>query len=235
MMKSWKIPARYQPKGFKIIYEDADLIVGEKSPGILTVAAAWERVNTVHHALNLYVRKGNSRSRKSVFVVHRLDQATSGLLIFAKSEAVCQKLKSEWKNVRKTYFTVVHGRLNVLSGEISSFLQEDEDYMVHVTDQDDKAKFAITRYTVVASAHLFSLLKIDLVTGRKNQIRVHMASEGHPVVGDGKYGPAQKKHSRLALHSQALAFNHPVTGEPMLFDSAVPAYFYQLVPANLLP
>lgn len=231
-MKSWKIPARYQPKGFRIVYEDADLIVGEKSPGLLTVAAAWERVNTVHHALNLYVRKGNSKSHKSVFVVHRLDQATSGLLIFAKSEAVCQKLKNDWKNVRKTYLTVVHGRLKTSCGEISSFLQEDEDYMVHVTAQDDKAKLAITRYSVLAFTHLFSLVKIDLVTGRKNQIRVHMAAEGHPVVGDGKYGPTAKKNSRLALHSHSIAFSHPVTGESMFFESRVPDYFYQLVPAR---
>ncbi len=229
MQARTKIPRKYQPKGFEIIYEDDHLIIGEKMPGLLTVGALWERQHTVHNLLNQYVRKGNSKSNKVVFVVHRLDQATSGLLIFAKSERVQQQIKDHWKEVTKTYYTVVHGRMPHKSGEISSYLVEDEDYVMHSTMDSDQGKLAHTAYTVVKESLKFSLLKINLLTGRKNQIRVHLADEGHPVVGDDKYGRPDTRHSRLALHSQAIAFVHPVTKTPMSFETEIPEYFTTLV------
>lgn len=224
-----RIPRKYQPKGFEIIYEDDHLIVGEKAPGLLTVGAMWERQHTVHHLLNQFVRKGNSTSKKCVYVVHRLDQATSGLLIFAKSERVQQLLKNSWKDVIKTYFTVVHGKMPHKSGEISSYLTEDEEYMMHSSMDSDRGKLAHTAYAVVKESPKFSLLKINLLTGRKNQIRVHMADEGHPVVGDDKYGRPDTKYPRLALHSQAIAFAHPVTRAAMSFESELPEYFLSLM------
>ncbi len=224
-----KIPRKYQPKGFEIIYEDDHLIVGEKAPGLLTVGALWERQHTVHNLLNQYVRKGNSRSNKVVFVVHRLDQATSGLLIFAKSERVQQQLKDNWKDVIKTYYAVVHGRMEHKSGEISSYLVEDEDYVMHSTMNSNEGKLAYTAYTVVKESPKFTLLKINLLTGRKNQIRVHLADEGHSVVGDDKYGRPDTKYPRLALHSQAISFAHPVIKAPLSFESDIPEYFTALV------
>jgi tRNA pseudouridine32 synthase/23S rRNA pseudouridine746 synthase/23S rRNA pseudouridine1911/1915/1917 synthase len=191
----------------------------------------WERENTVHHLLNQFVRKGNSKSRKCVFVVHRLDQATSGLLLFAKSEQVQQQLKNNWKEVVKTYYTVVHGHMARPKGEIASYLAEDEDYVVHAVDESSQGKLAQTVFEVVKETPKLSLLKINLLTGRKNQVRVHMADQGHPVVGDSKYGRNDTQFPRLALHAQSIAFTHPVTREAMFFESPLPEYFRSLVGA----
>jgi tRNA pseudouridine32 synthase/23S rRNA pseudouridine746 synthase/23S rRNA pseudouridine1911/1915/1917 synthase len=223
-----KIPKRYQPKGFEVIYEDDHLLVGIKAPGLLTVGALWERENTVHHLLDQYVRKGNSKSKKCVFVVHRLDQATSGLLVFAKSERVQQALKNNWKSVTKTYYAVVHGRMSQPQGMISSYLTEDEDYVVHSSAVPGEGKLAQTEYSVERENAGYSLLRINLLTGRKNQIRVHMADAGHPVVGDDKYGKPGPGHSRLALHAQVLSFTHPLTRAALHFEAETPEYFTRL-------
>ncbi|WP_347359431.1 RNA pseudouridine synthase, partial [Bdellovibrio sp.] len=187
-MATTKIPKKYQPKGFEILHEDLDIIVGNKAPGLLTVAAKWERENTVHNLLNQFVRKGNPRSNKCVYVVHRLDQATSGVLIFAKSEKAQQFIKDNWKDNVKTYYAIVHGTLKKKSGTIQSYLSEDEDYVVHSSADSSEGKLAITEYEVLKETDKFSLLKINLLTGKKNQIRVHLSEEGHPIVGDAKYG-----------------------------------------------
>ncbi len=178
-----KVPKKYQPKGFEILHEDLDLIVGNKAPGVLTVAAKWDTENSVHDVLNKYVRKGNPHSRKCVYVVHRLDQATSGVLIFAKSEAVQHFLKDDWQSTVKTYYAIVHGVLKKKTGTISSYLSEDENYVVHSNSDKENGKLAITEYTVLKENEKYSLLKVNLVTGKKNQIRVHLADEGHPFGG----------------------------------------------------
>jgi RluA family pseudouridine synthase len=224
-----KIPKKYQPRGFEILHEDMDLIIGNKSAGFLTVAAKWNKDSTIHSALNHYVRKGNPRSRECVYVVHRLDQATSGVLVFAKSEKVQEFLKSNWKTTTKTYYTIVHGKLDKKSGKISSFLQEDEDYHVHSSVDDESGKLAHTEYEVLKENEKFSLLKINLLTGRKNQIRVHMAGEGHPVVGDSKYGKPDTKYKNLALHSYSIELTHPFHKKRLLVTAEVPAHFRQLV------
>jgi tRNA pseudouridine32 synthase/23S rRNA pseudouridine746 synthase/23S rRNA pseudouridine1911/1915/1917 synthase len=187
-MRPPKIPKKYQPAGFEILHEDPDLIVGNKAQGILTVAALWEREKTVHNALNQYVRKGNPKSSKCVYVVHRLDQATSGVLVFAKSEKVQQFLKDNWQSTEKTYYAIVHGHLEKKSGLIESYLEEDEDYVVRSTGTSEKGKLARTEYVVVKEVEKLSLVKINLLTGKKNQIRVHFAEAGHPLLGDDKYG-----------------------------------------------
>ncbi|WP_413288321.1 RluA family pseudouridine synthase [Bdellovibrio sp. HCB337] len=224
-----KVPSKYQPRGFRILHEDLDVIVGNKAPGLLTVAAKWENENTVHNLLNQYVRKGNPRSNKCVYVVHRLDQATSGVLIFAKTEAVQQYLKNNWKSTIKTYYAIVHGHLAKKSGIISSYLSEDENYMVHSSEDADSGKLAETEYTVLKETPKFSLLKINLLTGKKNQIRVHMAEAGHPLVGDSKYGPDKQKFNDLRLHSSEIEFTHPHKKVRMSFKAPVPEYFKSLV------
>ena len=224
-----KIHSRHQPKGFKILYEDRDLIVGDKAPGSLAVAALWNKEDTVHAALNTYVRKGNARSKKCVFVVHRLDQATSGAMIFAKTQEAQTFLKDNWSTTKKIYYAVVQGRLKQKTGTISSHLIEDEDYVVRSTSDGAKGKLSHTAYTVVKEADNFSLLKIDLLTGRKNQIRVHLADLGHPVVGDDKYGKSDPLHKRLALHSHSISFTHPFNGKRLTFTAQVPGYFAGLV------
>lgn len=162
-----KVPKKYQPKGFDILHEDIDLIMGKKTPCLLTVAAKWDSENTVHNVLNQYVRKGNPRSNKCVYVVHRLDQATSGVLIFAKTEAVQQFLKDNWKTTVKNYYAIVHGKLEKKSGTISSYLSEDEDYVVHSSKHAEDGKLAITEYTVLKETDKFSLLKSILLQARK--------------------------------------------------------------------
>ncbi|QLY26361.1 RluA family pseudouridine synthase [Bdellovibrio sp. KM01] len=224
-----KIPKKYQPKGFEILHEDLDIIVGNKSPGILTVAAKWERENTVHGLLNQWVRKGNPRSTKVVHVVHRLDQATSGVLVFAKTEEVMNYLKDNWKSFSKTYYAIVHGKLEKKTGIIQSYLSEDEDYVVHSSQDSEKGKLAITEYTVLKETDKFSLLKINLLTGKKNQIRVHLSGEGHPIVGDTKYGKPNSPFKNLFLHSAALEINHPHNKKRMQFKARVPAYFKTLI------
>ncbi len=229
MLKTKKIPSKYQPRGFKIIYEDDDLIVGNKASGYLTVGAKWEKVNTVQHALDMYVRKGNSKSRKCIYVVHRLDQHTSGLLIFAKTEQAQVRLKDDWKSTRKTYFAIVHGHLAQKKGLFESYLFEDDKYIVRITQDPIQGKLARTAYTVVKETPKFSLVKIDLLTGRKNQIRVHFADAGHPVVGDDRYGQKSTHYPYMALHSQAISFTHPVNGERLDFETEIPEHFYKLI------
>lgn len=225
-----KVPRKYQPKGFQILHEDRDVIVGNKTPGFLTVGALWEKENTIHNILNLYIRKGNPRSRACVFVVHRLDQATSGALIFAKTEEVQQYLKNNWKSTVKTYYAIVHGHLKKKSDTIESYLHEDEDYVVHSNKDASTGKLAQTQYEVLKETATMSLVKINLLTGKKNQIRVHMAELGHPVVGDSKYGKSNSKFKNLALHSASLEFTHPFNKKRILVKAPVPEYFHELVP-----
>ena len=182
------IPKKYRPRGYDVLYEDRDLIVGCKAAGFLTVAALWEKENTIHGILNNYIRKGSAHSRKSVYVVHRLDQATSGVLIFAKTPEVQEFLKANWKTTEKIYYAIVRGHLAKKKDLISSYLEEDEDYVVHSSNDPIRGKLAQTEYEVVKETQHLSLVRINLLTGKKNQIRVHMADLGHPLVGDAKYG-----------------------------------------------
>lgn len=226
-----KIPKKYQPPGFEILYEDPDIIVGNKAPGYLTVAAKWEKSNTIHNALNQYVRKGSTVSKKSVYVVHRLDQATSGILIFAKTENVQFFLKKNWPTTIKTYYAIVYGKMTKKSGTISSYLTEDENYVVHSSKDNNEGRLAHTEYTVVKETAYYSVLKINLLTGRKNQIRVHLAGEGHPIVGDTKYGKTDK-HKNLLLHSFSIVFTHPHNNKRIRFEAPVPEYFNKVVQHN---
>jgi len=231
-----KIPRKYHPRGFELLYEDNDIIVGNKAPGLLTVAAKWNRDVTVESALNQYIRKGNARSTKSVFVVHRLDQATSGLLVFAKTEAALKYLKANWPAVSKTYLAIVHRQLPQKSGVVSSYLSEDEDYHVHSSTTPEPVEGAVhdsrlaeTHYEVIRETPKYSLIRISLVTGRKNQIRVHMADLGHPIVGDSKYGPREPANRNLMLHAWRLELTHPFTKKPLMFEAPPPRYFEALL------
>lgn len=225
-----KPPKRYQPRGFDIIHEDHDLIVGNKSAGYLTVSANWNKDETIHAALNQYVRKGNSRSNKCVYVVHRLDQATTGVLVYAKSEQAQNFLKDNWSENEKLYIAVVEGTLKEESGMIESYLVEDETYRVRSTKNPSEGRFSQTQYEVLKETSKFSLVKINLLTGRKNQIRVHFAELGHPVVGDAMYGKEQNRSRPLALHAYSLTLTHPHRKTRMTFKARVPGHFKPLMP-----
>ena len=219
------IPYRHRPKGLTILYEDRDIIVIDKSAGLLTVKATYEKENTAHHILTNYIRKGSFKSKKELFIVHRLDRDTSGVLVFAKSFEAKENLKLQWKSVKKIYIAVVHGILTEKSGTITSYLAENEDYEVSSVKDPGKGKLAKTRYKVIKEAKKFSLLEIELLTGKKNQIRVHFSEHGHPLVGDNKYGKKDGAKSRLALHSHYITFRHPHSGKELTFEAEVPVFF----------
>jgi RluA family pseudouridine synthase len=213
----------------EIIYEDDDIIVIDKPAGLLTVKTATEKTKTAQYILTDYVRKGNYKSRKQVYAVHRLDQWTSGVLIFAKSEEVKEKLQAQWDKTEKKYITVVHGHFKEKEGVISSYLAENKMFVMYSTNDSTKGKLSHTAYKVIKEAGDLSLLEINLLTGRKNQIRVHMSDEGHPIVGDRKYGKKDDGVKRLALHAKSISFLHPSTGKQMMFETKAPAYFKELM------
>lgn len=222
-------PKRFQPKGISVLYEDRDLLVVDKENGLLTVGTDKVREQTAYYLLTDYVRKGNQKSKNRIFVVHRLDQATSGVLVFAKSPQAKRFLQDEWATFRKTYYAVVHGALAEPQGVISSYLAESEAHRMYSVTDPRKGKLARTGYRVVKQTKLYSLLEIDLLTGRKNQIRAQLAELGHPVAGDPKYGERDKYTRKLALHAAALTLRHPHTREEMTFEADLPKHFEVLV------
>lgn len=228
--KVFKRPSKkHEPKGLTILYEDQDILVINKSNGLLTVSTEREKYKTAHFLLNEYVKKGNSRSRNRVFIVHRLDRNTSGVLVFAKHEQTKRYLQDEWASFTKTYLAVVQGTLPEKEGVITSYLLENKVHRVYSVTDVEKGKFAKTGYTVMRESGKFSLLEINLFTGRKNQIRVHFAEKGHPVAGDKMYGKKEKGIKRLCLHAASLSLVHPATKENMIFETEVPPYFKTLV------
>lgn len=222
-------PKRYQPRGLSILYEDHDILVVDKMSGILTVSTEKVRENTAYYRLNTYVRKGNQKSRNRVFIVHRLDRDTSGVIVFAKNENAKRYLQEEWQKFTKKYYAVVHGTLPQKEGVITSYLAENRAHKMYSVNDPEKGKLAKTGYKVLRESKKYSLLEIDLLTGRKNQIRVHFSQQGCPVAGDKKYGEKEKGIKRLALHAASLTIIHPDTKETMTFETKVPAYFKTLV------
>jgi RluA family pseudouridine synthase len=229
MLKKKRSTNKHLPKNLKILYEDRDLLVVYKPAGLLSVATATNKTRTAYYFLTDYVRKGCPKSRNRLFTVHRLDQWTSGVLVFAKSEEIKLRLQAQWKETEKKYLAVVHGRLHQKKGVISSFLAENKAFVVYSTHDPAKGKLSRTAYKVLKETARFSLLEITLLTGRKNQIRVHLADKGHPVVGDRKYGKAADEFRRLALHSKSISFKHPATGRRLTFETKLPTYFRHLL------
>jgi len=212
-----------------IIYEDNDILVVDKPPGLLTMGTDTEKSRTAYFILTDYVRKGCAKSRKRIFIVHRLDRDTSGLLVFAKSEEAKLCLQNRWEDTKKKYLAVVHGRCEKCSDTITTYLAENKAHGVYSTSDATKGRLSHTAYRVLKETKDFALLAVDLLTGRKHQIRVHLADIGHPVVGDQKYGTGNDGHKRLALHATLLSFRHPFSGAELTFETKVPVYFNKLV------
>ncbi|MCB2228913.1 MAG: RluA family pseudouridine synthase [Desulfarculaceae bacterium] len=222
-------PKKYWPRGLSIIHEDHDILVVDKMSGLLTVSTDKIRENTAYYLLTDYVRKGNSKSRNRVFIVHRLDRDTSGVLVFAKNEKAKGFLQAEWQAFSKKYYAVVHGALPEKEGVITSYLVENRAHRMYSVSNPAKGKLAKTGFKVLRESNKYSLLEVDLITGRKNQIRVHFAEKGHPVVGDKIYGLKDAGIKRLALHAASLTLLHPHSKEKMTFEATVPPYFKTLV------
>ncbi len=228
--KPFKRPSKkHEPTGLTILFEDHDIIVVDKAAGLLTVSTHREKEKTAFSLLNNYVKKGNYKSKSTVFIVHRLDRETSGVLVFAKSERVKRFLQDNWQSFTKLYVAIVHGTLKEKEGEITSYLLENKAYRMYSTKDTEKGVFAKTGYKVVKESSSFSLLEINLFTGKKNQIRVHLAEKGYPIVGDKMYGKQDKGIKRLALLAETLLIKHPYTKEEMTFKARFPTYFKTLI------
>lgn len=220
----------------KIVYEDAYLIVVEKEPGLLSVKTEREKERTAATILTEYLKRSNKRSQ--VYVVHRLDRDTSGLMMFAKDEKTQQTLRDNWHQIvtDRRYVAIVHGDMEQDYGTVRSWLTDRKLYVAS-SPVDDGGQVAITHYETIKRANGYSLMELRLETGRKNQIRVHMADLGHPVVGDGRYGREDDENPlhRLGLHAFKLCFTHPVTGEEMKFETPYPPAFKRLMQRPVSP
>lgn len=215
-------------EGLNIIYEDADLIVIDKSEGLLTIASDKEKEQTAYHILMNYVRKTNKMER--IFIVHRLDRETSGVMLFAKNAEIKNLFQNRWKEIMvdRAYIAVVEGQIRIKEDTIKSWLLETRTKIMYSSSKPGDGLEAVTNYKVMQNTENYSLLEIHLETGRKNQIRVHMQDIGHSIIGDKKYGSKTNPIGRLALHAQKLAFRHPVTKELMRFETEIPPKFLQL-------
>ncbi len=229
----------------KIVYEDDDLIVVNKQPGLLTVAATpGSSETTAYSILRAYVKKQNARA--GIYVVHRLDRETSGLLVFARSEELQHYMRQYWRELvtERTYIALAEGILEPREGKITTWLTEDKrNAVVYSSPVDDGGDIAITNYKVLKTSNYgtslnsqlstinYQLVELHLETGRTNQIRVHLASKGCPVVGDRKYGHGNESSpiDRLCLHAKVLEFIHPVTEKKVRFESPVPKEFNRVL------
>ncbi|MBQ8472787.1 MAG: RNA pseudouridine synthase [Bacilli bacterium] len=207
----------------KIIYEDKYLLVVDKPNNLLTVSNEKESENTLFHKVYLYIKRKNKNQK--IFIVHRLDYDTSGLVVFAKSEKVKKQLQDNWDQVIRKYMAIVHGNLETKSGTIKSYLKMTKTQLVYSTNDSKNGKLAITSYKTILENKKYSLLDIDIKTGRKNQIRVHLNDLGYPILGDKKYSSIKDKAKRMYLHAYYLEFTHPITNNKLKFELDVPTDF----------
>ncbi len=224
---------RLEAARVQVLHEDAALLVIEKPAGLLTVATSASKTDTLFFRLNEFLRGRQSNSTERALVVHRLDRETSGLVLFAKTVEAQQKLQAAWPTVEKFYHAVVIGRPEPQRGTIESYLTETR--ALHVFSNDHPTpggRLAVTHYRVLQTRGEFSLVEVRLETGRKHQIRVHLAGLGCHVAGDRRYGAPLDPCRRLALHASGLAFDHPLTGERLQFNSPLAAALHRLFPAR---
>lgn len=214
-------------KYVKIVYEDKDIVVIEKAPGILSMGANPSQF-CVKTVLDEYFKKRHFKC--TAHVVHRLDRETSGLMIYAKSMEMEQVLENNWHNIvyDRRYIAVVCGQMKQEGGTQHSWLKDNKAFVTFSSPTDNGGKEAITHYRRLKVNEQYSLVELKLETGRKNQIRVHMADLGLPVAGDMKYGNGRDPMGRLALHAFRLHFYHPRTGEPMTFETPFPRVFTKM-------
>ena len=215
--------------GVRIRHEDADIIVIEKPAALLSIASASEEEKTAYAFLTNHVRMGNPRGRERVWVVHRLDRETSGLMIFAKNEPAKVALQNGWDTVEKKYLAVVEGAPPNNAGKFDSHLDESNPLKVYVAAEGPETRHAITHYRVTKKGKTTTLIELTLETGRRHQIRVQLAEAGCPIVGDKKYGAQTNPIKRIALHASTLRFPHPARHKEMRFDSPLPGDLGRLV------
>lgn len=222
-------PVFHHPR-MKIVYEDDHVIVVNKGYGLLSVGTQSHRKEeNAFDILKNYVKTVNPANK--LFVVHRLDRDTSGLMMFAKTQEAQEVLRHNWNNMllERLYVAVLEGNLKEDSGYVKSRLAENSQFVVYSTDDPEEGRLAVTHYRVLGRGNGYTLAEFSLDTGRKNQIRVHAHDLGHPIAGDRKYGAKTSPLHRLALHARTLRFAHPITRKDMNFELPVPAGFVKAV------
>lgn len=226
-LKNFPLPVRRKAP-FRVLYADDNVLVIDKPAGILSIASDTESENTVHKRLNDFLAADRSARAKRVFIVHRLDRDTSGLMVFARSTQAQDKMQKNWDKTKKTYLAVIEGRPRKTEDTLLSYLMENTARKVYSAPEGHGAKRAVTHYRVLKTHKAFTLLEVTPETGRKNQIRVHMADMGHPIAGDKKYGSTFSMR-RIALHAWKLGFTHPETEKWVTFESPMPESMARLV------
>ena len=213
----------------KLVYEDNDILVINKGYGVLSMGTDNIKEGTAYSIMREYVKYSDPRAK--VFIVHRLDRDTSGLMMLAKTMEAKDTMQHNWNNMvlNRKYGAVVEGVIPDEEGGVKSYLAETAQFEVYSTQDPTKGQLAITRYKVLKRSSGYTLVELELDTGRKNQIRVHMKDLGHPIVGDRKYGASSSPIRRLALHARTLRFVHPITRKEMNFELPVPTRFAGLV------
>lgn len=213
----------------QIVYEDDDIIVVDKGYGLLSIGTDTKHTGTAYWILRDYVKRLDPRNK--IFIIHRLDQHTSGLMMFAKTQEAKERMQHNWNNMvlERKYIAVVEGQIEPPEGTVESWLAENAAHEVYSTNNPRIGKHAITHYRTLRSRGRYSMVELQLATGRKNQIRVHLRDLGNPIVGDRRYGAQTSPIRRLALHAHTLRFIHPITRRDMNFTSPLPPGFRRLV------
>mgnify|MGYP001822065234 CR=1 FL=1 len=229
MEVSWdRVAVPIHPRELNIVFIDQDLVVINKPAGLLTIATDKEKRKTAYSMLSNYVKTEDPNNK--IFIIHRLDRETSGLLMFARSEKIKRKIQETWNTTisQRTYIGVVEGAVKKSQDTITSWLTESKAFIVYSSQNNKLGKKAVTHYRKIQGNSSMSLLQINLETGRKHQIRVHMQDIQHPIIGDKKYGATLNPLGRMGLHAQVLAFTHPTSGEPCRFETGIPKKFLRL-------
>ena len=221
-----------EPFTLPILYEDDDLIVIDKPSGLLSIASDKEKEKTAYRMLNDYVKRKDPKAR--IFIVHRIDKDTSGVLVVAKNVEIRDALQHRWNDIvsDRGYYAIIEGHMEKEKGTFHTWLLETSTNLMFSSHKKGEGQEAITHYEVMKTSEKYSLLDVHIDTGRKNQIRVHLKESGHPIIGDDKYGEPSNPLGRLGLHAYRLAFTHPKTKKKMVFEAPLPNEFKSLFNKN---
>ena len=224
-----KTPIRKKTRtNLPIIFENEDIIVINKPSGLLSIASDKEKGSTAYRMLMDYVQQKDKHNR--IFVVHRLDEDTSGVLMVAKNPKIQEALQDNWNDLveKRGYYAIVDGVLKEKQGTIKSYLKKNAQNMMYSSKKQGDGQFAVTHYEVIKENKDYSLLDVNIDSGRKNQIRVHLGDIGHFVIGDDKYGNPTNPIKRLGLHAYELKIKNPFTGKTYSFKAPMPKEFNTL-------
>ena len=210
-----------------VVFEDEFLVAVVKPAGVLTHGDTGKKNISLLQQMTEYVKE-ESRGKKRAFIIHRLDREVSGIILLAKSEEMMQLMKENWQDTEKLYYALVEGHPEVEEGSITSWLKEGPHQIMLSVPESEDAKLAVTHYRVLEKLKETTLLEVKLETGRKNQIRVHFADMGHPIVGDRRYGADDTYERQIRLHAFKLSFTHPVSKQLIQLESKMPPNFLRL-------